>query len=55
MKYGCHNKERIQGYFTQHGLRNAGLKVGVWLNDVMSTPCKYDKRATDPKCEGCVK
>lgn len=55
MKYGCNNSERKEGYYTQHGLRNAGMDVGVWIKDEMSKPCAYDKRGTDSKCEGCKK
>lgn len=55
MKYGCNNQPRSPGYFTQHGLVNTGLPVGVWIENVPSLDCKYDKRATDKKCAGCTK
>lgn len=55
MKYGCHNQPRSLKYFTQYGLLLAGFAVGVWIENVLSRDCRYDKRATDKKCAGCTK
>lgn len=47
MKYGCHSKPRLAGCFARLSF--------LWIKDVMSKECQYDKRATDAKCEGCGK
>ena len=60
--HGCHNTPRADGYYAQDGTQEVlidGIKTlipkYVWIKDRMSKICHYDKRGTDPRCEGCTK
>lgn len=64
--YGCHNKPRpIAGGIThvaQSGWTDSRLDfrgnicrqpVYIDIKHTMSTECRYDKQANDPRCAGC--
>lgn len=61
--YGCHDKPReIEPYFAQDGFHPAADNLDgtfyraarfVQVPHVMSTDCRYDKAATDPRCASC--
>jgi hypothetical protein len=56
--YGCSNAMRNPGYWAQarkyrpDGSFTIGLE---YIADTMSTECKYDATASDPRCVGCLK
>jgi hypothetical protein len=67
--YGCHNRPAsTPPYFARNGYGEGRYKSevhmgeGNWLRTqvwkkvmhVMSTDCRYDKRGTDAKCDGCT-
>ena len=59
-KYGCNNSERKDGYYAPQRYFTKGLipsfTVGVvYIEDTSSKECRYDRRADDKKCEGCLK
>ena len=59
--YGCFNYTRKDGYWTQ--VRVYPDKPGssdtqytledVFIKNVMSTDCRYDKALQDTRCRGC--
>jgi uncharacterized lipoprotein NlpE involved in copper resistance len=61
--YGCHNKTReVPDYLAQDGYFPAGANPDgtfvrsaryVAVPHVMSTNCRYDRAATDPRCVAC--
>jgi len=56
--YACHNaprKDRYQVHVRQYEADGSWLLKRQWIKDVMSLGCKYDVRATDPRCAGCLK
>ena len=61
-RYGCHNQPRAAGYWvianmvsiTESGIVLAAQRL-KWHDDTSSRECRYDGRAGDRKCEGCVK
>lgn len=60
--YGCHNSQRLDGYYVKVGAAVTGtseLKPVVMYarfhEDVLSKGCRYDQRENDPRCEGCAK
>ena len=59
--YGCRGP-RAEGYWAQDGWHTVkysdprwspGKPVWVWVYDVMSKTCNYDRWTTDPRCVGC--
>lgn len=56
---GCWNTQRKDGYYVLARKFFPGsqefLLVPQFIKDVMSKDCRYDYRASDPKCEGCRK
>lgn len=63
--YGCWNKTAEDGYYVQDGyleVKPEGHEQGqpmlavpkmVWIPNPMSRDCRYDKKKTDERCEGC--
>jgi len=55
--YGCHNRTIKEGYyapirlFKSDGSFTTGCK---FIPHTMSTDCRYDHRATDGRCDGCI-
>lgn len=53
LKQGCHNKpDPLPTLTVRDGIKD-GKVVTKEVPDVMSPPCKYDLRVTDPACDGC--
>ena len=55
---GCHNTERESGYWVRDGIVVKGhiaIQLMRYVKDEMSKECRYDGKATDKKCEGCLK
>ncbi len=61
MTYACHNTETHSGYWARDQFipgddaRSKPIDRFVWVHNRMSKDCRYDHKATDPKCEGCKK
>lgn len=65
MRYGCHNSKREPGYYARSQTivmddreQPAGLvldQIVEFVEDTLSKECRYDQRAADAKCVGCVK
>lgn len=54
--YGCHNRTFEKVYFAPTRIYGYGgiFSYGVTrITHRLSTDCKYDKSATDPRCAGC--
>lgn len=59
--YGCHNKPTVDGYWANDGLLihedGNGSRITcykqVWVPNVMTRGCKYDRRHEDWSCRGC--
>jgi hypothetical protein len=54
--YGCYNREIEKGYYAPARLYRANgsfVMCAKYILHRMSTDCKYDKSATDPRCAGC--
>lgn len=58
--YGCWNTESRPGYW----VRNTEIipcstqppeEGWIWIEDTMSKDCRYDKKSSDARCEGCRK
>lgn len=51
---GCHNRPPFkQTLIVQDGWTASGRRINKEIKHVMSTDCRHDKRATDPRCRGC--
>lgn len=53
--YGCSNAEPAPGYWVLTRLYRGNMYElsPQWIEHKMSTLCRYDKRAHDPKCDQC--
>lgn len=58
--YGCYQTPRAAGYFAPDrlylGVFYAPYKERItWIEDTTSRDCRYDRKETDKRCEGCGK
>lgn len=58
--YACYDKPIAKGHYVKDGMEEADTTEGriacyklKWIPFVMSTDCRYDKKAGDPRCGGC--
>jgi hypothetical protein len=61
--YGCKDGKRTDGYYAKNGLSfhhakttdgsNIAAYKMLWIDDVMSTECRYDMSLSDKRCAGC--
>lgn len=56
-RHGCHNAERKPGYWLmqRHYSGERFVMQETFIADRGSTDCRFDTRATDPRCVGCKK
>ncbi len=60
---GCWNSHRAAGYDAKDGimvidesdLGVVGYQQINWIEDTSSRECRFDGRAQDPRCNGCLK
>ena len=56
--YGCHNKDHQDGYWVKDCVivkGGIGIQLMKYIKDTSSRECRYDRKAKDARCEGCVK
>lgn len=63
--YSCWNTQRVPFYYAKSRtvvMDDRGQEEGLVLDqlveeveDTLSKECKYDQRANDPQCVGCLK
>lgn len=56
--YGCHNKKRNPGFYVQVRSEfsvDGNTHKWRYIENSMSTDCRYDKSSDDPRCAGCKK